>query len=199
MFNLETAAEVSAYFLSKNGGTMEKVKLNKLMYLTERELVLSYGTTLTDDLMYSHNFGPVLEKSNSFFSNGPKNTYEQKVWLKWFCAFDKNNKNLSLNVNVFGEEFNNKFNNLFKLARRIMDKLYDEYGFLSYKEIISLTHNNKIYPEWKKPTKYDISVKELCLLHGKTDSETQGIVDSIERNREMAQAMEELANYDREI
>lgn len=202
MFNLETAAEVAAYFLSKNGGSMDKVKLNKLMYLAERECILSYGTPLTDDLMFSHDLGPILENSDTFFRNGPKNTYEQEVWSKWFKAPDKDSVELSLNTKDFGEDFQDKFNNLFRTARRIMDKIYTEYGSKTktHNEVISLTHSAKVCPKWWRSVhhgEHEITIEKLCSCHGKTVQETKEIIDSIEANREMSQAMEELANYGR--
>ena len=200
MFNLETAAEVAAYFLSKHGGSMDKVKLNKLMYLAERECILSYGTPLTDDLMFSHDLGPILENSDTFFRNGPKNTYEQEVWSKWFKTLDKASIEISLNTKDFGEAFQDKFNNLFRAARKIMDQIYSEYGDKSHKDIVSLVHSSKVCPEWRRPVnhgEHEITIENLCSFHGKTSKETKEIIDSIKVNREMSQAMEELANYGR--
>ena len=169
MFNLETAAEVAAYFLSKNSGSMDKVKLNKLMYLAERECILFYGTPLTDDLMFPHDLGPILENSDTFFRNGPKNTYEQEVWSKWFKAPNKDSVELSLNTKGFGEDFQDKFNNLFRAARRIMDKIYTEYGSKSQNEVSSLTHSAKVSPEWGRSVHHvdhEITIDKLCSCHG---------------------------------
>lgn len=66
MFNLDMAAEMAAWILSKNGGSMEKVKLNKLMYLSERDCILNCYLPICDDEMICHDYGPVLEQSDAF-------------------------------------------------------------------------------------------------------------------------------------
>lgn len=127
--------------------------LKRFFLCFRRAFLSAYENTplvscLPNGVQFIFDLGPILENSDTFFRNGPKNTYEQEVWSKWFKAPDKDSVELSLNTKDFGEDFQDKFNNLFRAARRIMDKIYTEYGSKSHNEVISLTHSAKVCPEW---------------------------------------------------
>ena len=49
-----------AYFLGRSGDKMEKLKLMKLLYLSERAYLLKYHDTLTGERLVSLAYGPVL-------------------------------------------------------------------------------------------------------------------------------------------
>jgi uncharacterized phage-associated protein len=63
VFNQRKATEIAAFFLTQAGGSMEYLKLLKLMYLAERESFARYGHSITYDLFYSMKNGPVMGKT----------------------------------------------------------------------------------------------------------------------------------------
>ena len=197
MFNLEKAAEAAAYLLFKNGGSMEKLKLNKLLYFAEKQSILERGTDLTSDVLCSHNFGPILENSDTFFRNGPKNTYEVSVWGKWFFP-ESDKKYLELkNKNLTSEELEDKLSLLSYEDTDILDAVYSKFGSTPWKEFIKLTHTKTICPEWQEPRKHpnhEIKIKDLCRLNGKNQKETNSILNSLKLNREMVKGMQDFAD-----
>ena len=60
LFNERKAAQAAAYLLCKAGGSLNVLKLVKLMYLAERESLRRYGETITGDALVSMRNGPVL-------------------------------------------------------------------------------------------------------------------------------------------
>ena len=59
MFNELKTAQASAYLLHKAGGTMEHLKLMKLLYLADRLSWKEYDKSITGDEYYSLPYGPV--------------------------------------------------------------------------------------------------------------------------------------------
>ncbi len=58
-FDERKAAQAAARFLALSGGTMDRLKFVKLMYLMDRRALLSRGTPVTNDIYYSMPHGPV--------------------------------------------------------------------------------------------------------------------------------------------
>jgi uncharacterized phage-associated protein len=58
-FRSRKAAQVSALFLARESGRMDKLKLIKLLYLTERESMAVRGRPIFYDEFYSLKDGPI--------------------------------------------------------------------------------------------------------------------------------------------
>lgn len=199
MFRLNSAAEMAAWILSKSGGSMDKIKLNKLMYLSEREYIFTYARPISDDEMVSHDFGPVLEQSDAFFRNGPKNNLEERVWRRWFKPYDKNDPILHLQATDFGEEFEDKFSTISTGACRIMDALCQTYKDKTSNEMVAITHSAKVCPEWNDPIrhgKHTITIEDLCRAHGIDEPEAKEIIEGIEEARDIALMWEDLKAHE---
>lgn len=67
-FNEEKATALAVFFLDREGGKMEDLKLMKLMYLSERESLRRTGSSITGDLFYSMKNGPVLSHTLDIMS-----------------------------------------------------------------------------------------------------------------------------------
>lgn len=195
MFNLDMAAEMAAWILSKSGGCMEKAKLNLLMYLSERDCILECFLPICHDAMICRNGIPVLEQSAAFITGGPKNDFEQRVWRRWFKPFDDEARLLCLQEEDFGEAFYDKFDFLHLFACDVLDEVCERYGGLSCSCLQSgaVCHEciNRQGPLGK------IAIEDLCLAHGKSQKHARDIVANIAFHREMCQAMDELVNYGR--
>ena len=76
MFNERKVAQMAAFFLQQAGGTLNILKLMKLLYLSEREAMNRYGEPLSYDAMVSMPHGPVLsmtyECMNGYGSEDPE-------------------------------------------------------------------------------------------------------------------------------
>lgn len=78
MFNELKTAQASAYLLHKAGGTMEHLKLMKLLYLADRLSWKEYDKSITGDDYYSLPY-PVISKNIESYSRGNATT------IKWEC------------------------------------------------------------------------------------------------------------------
>ncbi len=58
-FNPDKAVQAIGYILSALGGTMEKVKLTKLLYLADRQFFIERGVSITGDRLVAMPYGPV--------------------------------------------------------------------------------------------------------------------------------------------
>src|ERR1700710_929248 len=60
MFNEQKSAQIAAWFVAREGGTMPHLKLIKLMHLAERASLAEHGYLLTGDRFASMPRGPCL-------------------------------------------------------------------------------------------------------------------------------------------
>jgi uncharacterized phage-associated protein len=58
-FNPDKAVQAITYILSSMGGSMEKVKLTKLLYLADRQSFIERGVSITGDRLVAMQYGPV--------------------------------------------------------------------------------------------------------------------------------------------
>lgn len=58
-FNPDKAIQAIAYILSATGGSLEKVKLTKLLYLADRQSFIERGVSITGDRLVAMPYGPV--------------------------------------------------------------------------------------------------------------------------------------------
>jgi uncharacterized phage-associated protein len=73
------AAQIAAYFTDKQGGKIEKLKLIKLLYLSERESMKQRARPMIYDEMYSLPHGPIC--SNAL--NGINAEADKGAWARW--------------------------------------------------------------------------------------------------------------------
>ena len=81
MFNERKAAQVAAWFLRQNNGSMAHLKLIKLMYLAERGAMDKYGSLITGDRFVSMDQGPVPSLTLSYLNGEKRNGTDG--WDKW--------------------------------------------------------------------------------------------------------------------
>ena len=61
-FNFEKALQAAGVLLSLDGDQMERIRLLKLLYIADRELLAQTGRTITGDRAVAMNHGPVLSQ-----------------------------------------------------------------------------------------------------------------------------------------
>lgn len=62
-FNERKVAQMAAFFLQRNGGSLSILKLMKLLYLADRQSLDMFDTPISGDRMVSMPHGPVLSKT----------------------------------------------------------------------------------------------------------------------------------------
>jgi uncharacterized phage-associated protein len=86
-FRSRKAAQVSALFLARESdGRMDKLKLIKLLYLTERESMAARGRPIFYDEFYSLKDGPICSTAlnclNGELDKDIWSNYVRKVWCQ---------------------------------------------------------------------------------------------------------------------
>ena len=141
-YSEKRAAQTAAFFISRAGGTIELLKLMKLMYLAERESLARYGEPITGDVLVSMKHGPVLSKTldhiNGFIDS------EEGGWESWISA--RAGHQLGL------QPAHNPTDQLTQLSDADMEVLgfiWDKFGQYSKYKLRDITH--KICTEWEDP------------------------------------------------
>ena len=83
-YSEKRAVQTAAFFISRASGTIEILKLMKLMYLAERESLVRYGEPIMGDVLVSMKHGPGLSKTLDHI-NGFTDS-EEGVWESWISA-----------------------------------------------------------------------------------------------------------------
>jgi uncharacterized phage-associated protein len=143
LFSEAKAAQAIAYMLGKAGGSMELLKLMKLMYLSERLSYEEFGEPLTGDSGYSMEHGPVLSHAYRFV--GSKD-HPVGMWAEFLSGRDGNDISLIDTARVDPED-------LGSLSRgdiQILDAVWDRFGHMTGSQLRRYTHDN--CPEYEDPT-----------------------------------------------
>ena len=78
-FDERKAAQAAARFLESSGGTMDRLKFVKLMYLMDRKSLLTRGTPVTNDVYFSMPHGPVPSNVYNLVRHGAGNFWPQYI------------------------------------------------------------------------------------------------------------------------
>lgn len=171
MYHSELATQVAVYFLLREGGDMNTLKLMKLMYLADRDYLLKYGSLLTGDAYASLPHGPVLSQTLNAARLGISHDWNNMI--EDVGGYSVGLKNPDLSVD--------DLDCLSKASTEILDSVYDRYGHLNAFEIRDLTHTKELCPEWQDPhgSSIPIKISDVLLNHGKTKIESDAIIRSI--------------------
>jgi uncharacterized phage-associated protein len=139
-FNERKAAQVAAFFALKQGGSINIVKLMKLIYLGDREFLKRYDTPILHDRLVSMPKGPV--NSNAY------NCASGQVQAATWDSYIQDNANHMVSVatdNLTVAELKE----LSKAELRVLDSVWDNFGALNQWQLVEYTHDN--CAEWEDP------------------------------------------------
>jgi len=142
MYDEAKTAQMAAFFLKKGGSEMRYIKVIKLLYLAEREHLAVYHSPMTGDFLSSMNNGPILSITYNCIKNEAGS--KDRSWKKWIE--DKKGYFISLKNKINSVE---ELDELSESDIEILNKIWDEFGEMSWTDIIQYTHDN--CPEWKHP------------------------------------------------
>jgi uncharacterized phage-associated protein len=147
---------------------MSYMKLNKLLYLTDRKSLLKRGRPITTDCYAALPRGPVVSRILDLTMDGECRGAES-IWTAVIS------KPANYEVRLTGDAECDELSNA-EIA--ILDEIFSEYGAMSRWDLGELTHQ---LPEWEDPDggAIPISYRNILKAGGKTDSEITAIVDEI--------------------
>jgi uncharacterized phage-associated protein len=133
-FDPEKTLQVVAFFLRRAGGPIDKAKLMKLVYLSDRAHFIEFGVPLTGDRQYAMKWGPVPSRTLDLI-DGECDPANESV----YNTIQLNNFSVSL-AHDPGEGL------LSTDEKTTMDRVWQEHG---HKQTIPLCHETHRLPEYK--------------------------------------------------
>ena len=188
MYCERTAIHMILFFLDKNrekGEKMSVMKLIKLLYLSERECIGTYGETICDDTMFSLPLGPVLSHTYDLLAG--KTNPTQEDWLKWIDSANTFDIKIKNNKPVMRK-------NLGRLAQvdhDIMHDVWNRFGSMTAQQLSDYTHNPENIPEWQDPhgSSIPIEYEDVFKAYGCNEKEAKMYSDEIRFQQSFTEKM----------
>ena len=161
-FDSNKAAQICAYFASQNNGDIDKLKLIKLVYLSEREFLSNYNHPMLFDNFHSLPRGPIC--SNTL--NGINGKFhDMTIWDEYI----KRNNDGDLVVAVRPIE-RDELDHISNAEFNILEKVWNQFSAMTPTEISNYTHDN--CPEYKETnTSNPITYFQILEALGEEDAE----------------------------
>lgn len=146
-FNYKKATQALDYFAEKSGGTINRLKALKLVYLADRYHLRKYGRLITNDTYFAMDNGPVasgakdLAEESDFTSREAQNYASS--YIESSTRYDYSSKKPTSKGELSDSDL------------EALDYAWDRFGHLDEWGIVDLTHK---YPDWYK---HKLSLKSL--------------------------------------
>jgi len=178
-FRSRKAAQLCAYFAIHEGGTIEKLKLIKLVYLTERKCLEDWHRPILFDELFSLPHGPICSST----LNGINGAIHENIW----DDFVARNGNEIVAMKSF------KRDNLDEISDaevEIAANIWKRFGHLSASQLRNYTHEH--CPEYTETEgRIPISYRELLEAVGTDAAQAEAIEREIADFRREASALSE--------
>jgi uncharacterized phage-associated protein len=129
-FRSQKAAQVCAYFAS-SGGTVEKLKLIKLVYLAERQFIAEHGHPMLYDELFSLPHGPICSSA----LNGIDGKLKNHAWANFIVRRGND-------VSAAKKFERGDFDQISKAELAVLEKIWARFKDMSASEIRKYTHEN---------------------------------------------------------
>lgn len=151
------SVQTVAYFVRKAGGSAEKLKLIKLVYLAERISLEKRGKPMNFDAYFSLPHGPVASSA----LNGMDHNFPEPAWDVLRLASNKKD------VTIVGEVSED---HLSRADIRILDDTWDKFGGMTASQIRNWTHQHcPEYVEVGPSSSLPIDLSEILAQVGNPD------------------------------
>ena len=168
--NQEKLYQSVGYLLEKYNGRLNEVKLIKLLYLADREMIRQTGDSITGDKYFSMKQGPVLSCLHNLIRRKCREPALQSVWDSYFA---EENHNL-----LKKPEVQTGIENLTRREISILASVAEQFREYDRRKLIDYVHNKENFPEikWEEAdnrgnTSIPISIDSIRRALGFTDSE----------------------------
>lgn len=160
-YGVRKAAQVIAFFAKCEGGTINVLKVVKLVYLADREALSVFDAPILCDNFVSMPHGPV----NSLTLNQINGTAEDSVgWDEFITDRAQHSvglKNPDLKIQDLDE--------ISQAEMKVLHLIWSRFGKMSGFELVEYTHKN--CPEWEDPqgSSNPIPLERIFKFLGKPD------------------------------
>lgn len=178
MFTGEKIAQMAAFFMNKEGGEIDILKLMKLLYLADRESIDRYGEPISYDRMISMDHGPVLSTALNL-TNGLLSGPDAEQWDAWIS--DRANHRVS----ILRDATRESLDHLSDADIEVLEAVWAQFGQMTKWEIRDYTHDK--LGEWRNPNGSSLPINAIDLLRelGRSDEESIAIAQDIREQREI--------------
>ena len=142
MFSAERSAQIAAEFGRREGGSINILKLVKLIYLADRRSMEWTGLPITYDVLVSMDLGPAPSVTYDLMK---KNDAHNEDWAKWIQG--RNNHDVIVRHRNFTRK---DLGELSETDIKVIDDIWERFGNMNEWELSEYTH--KKCPEWKCPS-----------------------------------------------
>jgi uncharacterized phage-associated protein len=145
MIEVKTIVQAIFFLLKKNGDSaMEKIKLVKLIYLSDKYHLLKYGRTITNDMYFAMPKGPVGSTALNVLDFKKSDFMESEYkYAKLFLEEKGPNSFKPRNVK-------SKLDSLSETDKEALGFVYEHFGSMKtwgFGGLVEFTHK---YPEWAR-------------------------------------------------
>ena len=168
-FNERRATEAAARLLKLRGGRMSYLKLIKLLYLLDREALLSWGRPVTTDRYVSMDNGLVVSRIYDLIREEPV-PGSGPIWRRYISAPQE------WEVALLAEP---ETDELSRVEESLIDEIFKKFGHMSRWDLVQVSHE---LPEWQDPngSAIPIQYRDILRAGNKTDSEIAAVEAELE-------------------
>lgn len=166
-FNDRKTAQAAAHLVKLGGGKLNYMKLIKLLYLADREMLVKHGQPITGDQMVSMKHGPVLSQVLDFISHGSEAA--SSAWFEYIGP--QSNYEVALVSEAPTDE-------LSRFELQLLQQVFQKYGHMEPFALRDLLH--QILPEWRDPGHSASDIDPEDILRAEAWSESD--IRQAERN-----------------
>ena len=180
-FDFKATLQASAYFLKKANAPMKYLKLLKLLYLADREMLLNHGLLITCDNFRAMQHGPVL--SNTYDNIKGIDIQNSPIWSNYIRRLSNYYVELIKDPGIGW---------LSEAETDVLDHIYNQYGRYPVWKIRDFTHE---LPEWKNKAvavdsdRFSIPFTPIDVLK---DNNREDIIPAYQEHRDIAQELDKL-------
>jgi len=190
LFNEKKAAQAAAFFIFRAGGTLQVLKLMKLLYLAERRSFEKYGEPMIGDRLVSMPHGPVLSSTYNHM-NGELPSVEGG-WDAWIA--DRAEHDLALRNPAALRSPAEDLTELSDADLEILGEIWHRFGGMSGLQLRNYTHDH--CPEWKDPegSMIPMELEELFRALKFSPEQTREALARLRAEDEISAAFESVKN-----
>lgn len=138
-FPFRKATQALNFFAVKEGGSINKMKSIKLIWLSDRLHLRKHGRTISSDTYYALKLGPVPSRT--------VNLAQASVWADQNELEYRNDFLQSVNERSYRSLSAVDIKQFSKSELDVLQTVYDTYGHLDQWQLSELSH---LYPEWER-------------------------------------------------
>ena len=164
----DKATQAAARLLQLAGGTLNHMKLIKLLYLADRKALLQFGRPITFDWYVSMAHGPVLSFTLDKINDSPPPD-GTSYWHRFISERQDHQ------VTLLGPSPRDQ---LSPAEEQVLDAVWREFGTMNQWELRDYSHS---LPEWRDPkgSSLPIQISDILLGEGFSEDEAREVLDTL--------------------